>query len=618
MFNLPMQADIEKAVQAGKLTPEAGKALEGLPPDTYCLHRSWGFGRIVEVNLPLNQVIIDFKTKKGHSMQPQYAAESLAPLPNDHILVQKVTRTEEIKTMAREDAPALIRLVLNSYDKKATQDQIAQALSGEIFNETEFKRWWDATKKLLKKDEHIAFPSRKSEPLMLREEAISHADELLAAYESARQTKAQIAALDQILKHVGEFDQATVAKLTASVDTAAQRTRRLETSLCVELLLLRDELNEAVDLPRGCEALTLPGLLKEEERRLHEILSTVAAAKQRRVLALFPQAWGEELWVEKLLALMSRSSTRTVTDSARLLEEQGKAPELRRELERWISDHTISTEVLTWLCREREGTFADLVDARVLSAILSALERDQFNDIKRGGKLHDILLDDRELVPDMLSGADSATVRDTIRKVMLSGVFEELNKRSILGRIVRVFPEMESMLTGGESAEKQEALIVSWESLEKRKAEYEELITKKIPENTKEISVARSYGDLRENFEFKAAKEMQRVLMRRKSETERDLAIARGTDFANPDITQVSIGTVVTLRDAKSGREEVYTILGAWDSDPHKGIISYKAAIAQALLGQRTGAKLEVPTEHGERTVEILSIEAYVAAAARA
>lgn len=616
MFDLPMQADIEKAVQAGKLTPEAGKALEGLPPDTYCLHKSWGFGRIVEINLPLNQVIIDFKTKKGHSMQPQYAAESLTPLSNDHILVQKVTRTEEIKTMAKENAAALVHLVLNSYDNKATQDQIAEALSGEIFNEAEFKRWWDATKKLLKKDEHIAFPARKSEPLILREEAISHADELLAAYESARQTKAQIAALDQILKHVGEFDNAAIAKLTASVDTTAQRTRRLETSLCIELLLLRDELNEAADLPRGCEELTLPDLLKDEERRLHEILSTVPAAKQRRVLALFPQAWGEELWVEKLLSLMSRSSTRTVTDGARLLEEQGRAPELRRELERWISDHTISTEVLTWLCREREGSFADLVDARVLSAILSALERDQFNEIKRGGRLHDILLDDRELVPDMLANADAATVRDTIRKVMLSGVFEELNKRSILGRIVRVFPEMESMLTGGDNAaEKQEALIVSWESLEKRKAEYEDLITKKIPENTKEISVARSYGDLRENFEFKAAKEMQRVLMRRKAETERDLSIARGTDFANPDITQASIGTTVTLLDVKTNREETYTILGAWDSDPQAGIISYKAAIAQALLGQRTGARLEVPTEHGERTVEILSIEAYVAAA---
>lgn len=612
MFFPLMQADIDKAVETGKLTPEAGRALAGLPPSTYCLHKSWGFGQIVEVNLLLNQVVIDFKTKKGHTMQPQYAAESLTPLPNDHILVRKVTETNQIKALAKDNPAELVRIILRSYQGKATQDQIAQALSGEIFNDAEFKKWWDGAKKILKKDGHIAVPTKKTDPIVLREEAVSHTDELLAAFENARQTKAQIAALDQILKHAAEFTAEVLGKVVAAADSLAQKNRRLNTAHALELILLRDELASEAKLPAGCESLTLPDVLREEERRLHEILGDVAAAKQRRILSAFPRAWGDELWVEKLLALISRSNVRVVTDGVRILEEHGKVAEVRRELERWISDHTISGEVLTWLCKEREGAFADLVDARVLSAILSVLERDQLNEQKRSSKLHDILLEDRELVPDMLASAEPEVVRDTIRKIMLSGVFEELNKRSILGRIVRVFPEMESLLTGGDGAEKQEALIVSWESLEKRKAEYEDLINKKIPENTKEISIARSYGDLRENFEFKAAKEMQRVLMRRKAEAERELAIARGTDFANPDTTQVSIGTVIELAPKEGGKNLTYSILGAWDSDPEKGIISYKAALAQALLGQKVGSEVVIPTERGDRTVTILSIKAYI------
>ena len=127
----------------------------------------------------------------------------------------------------------------------------------------------------------------------------------------------------------------------------------------------------------------------------------------------------------------------------------------------------------------------------------------------------------------------------------------------------------------------------------------------------KEISIARSYGDLRENFEFKAAKEMQRVLGRRRAETERDLAIARGTDFANPDTSQVSIGTIVTLKEAGDGRIDVYTILGAWDGDPEKGIVSYQSALAQALIGHKVGEQVNVPTEHGDRVAQIVSIEAY-------
>ena len=109
-------------------------------------------------------------------------------------------------------------------------------------------------------------------------------------------------------------------------------------------------------------------------------------------------------------------------------------------------------------------------------------------------------------------------------------------------------------LVSGDSDAKQETLVVSWESLEKRKAEFDELVNKKIPENMQEISIAREHGDLRENFEFKAAKEMQRVLGRRRAETERDLSLARGTDFANPDTTTVSIGTIVTLKEMPGGR----------------------------------------------------------------
>ena len=612
MFVNPMQAEIEKAVQAGKITPHVASNLEKLPTGAYCLHKSWGFGRIAEVNFLLNHATIDFKTKKGHTMQLQYAAESLTPLPDDHILVRKVTEADVIKTLAKEDALALVRAILSNYGGKATQDQIAQALSGEIFNEAEFKRWWDSAQKLLKKDCLIALPTKKSDPIVLREKPISHTDELLAAFTAARQTKAQIAALDQILKNADEFKgHEQLPAIIAAVEDAAQKSRRLNTAQALELILVRDELCDITGIARGEGSISLGDILRDEERRLHEILNDVPAAKQRRVLAAFAGAFDEEKWVEKILVLMSKGSIRIVTEIGRVLVDLGKKDELHRELDRWLGDHTISAEVLTWLCKERGGPFASMVDARVLSAILSALERDQFNEIKRGSKLHDLMLEDRELIPDMLAGSEPETVRDTIRKVMLSGVFEELNKRSILGRIIRIYPEMESMLTGDAPSEKQEALIVSWESLEKRKEELDDLVKRKIPENIKEISIARSYGDLRENFEFKAAKDMQRVLSRRRAETERDLGLARGTDFANPDTSIVSIGTIVTLKETDDGRADVYTILGAWDSDPKAGIISYKAGIAQALLGHKVGEKLDLPTEHGDRIAEIVSIEAW-------
>jgi transcription elongation factor GreA len=166
------------------------------------------------------------------------------------------------------------------------------------------------------------------------------------------------------------------------------------------------------------------------------------------------------------------------------------------------------------------------------------------------------------------------------------------------------------MVAAAQSQEKTAPLIVSWSSLDKRKAEYEELVKTKIPENSKEIALARSYGDLSENFEFKAAKQMQSVLMRRKAELEQMLHNARGTSFENPDTSRVSIGTVVTLRNANTNTEETYTILGAWDGDPDRHIISYQTAIGQALLGHEVGETVSLNTEHGTAAFAIVSIEA--------
>jgi transcription elongation GreA/GreB family factor len=240
-------------------------------------------------------------------------------------------------------------------------------------------------------------------------------------------------------------------------------------------------------------------------------------------------------------------------------------------------------------------------------AIIAALERDAHNE-RKDRKLHDLLMNDQDLLPDLITDASSEHIRDFMRKLQLTTVFEDLNKRSLFGRIIRIYPDLQSMITGA-GEEKDQSIIVSWESLEKKKADLDELVNKKIPENVKEIQVARSYGDLRENFEFKAAKEMQRVLSRRRGEMERDLSLARGTDFSSADTTQVGIGTIVTLRIA-DGSTESYTILGAWDGDPARGIISYQSALAKSMIGKKAGETCEAPTEHGNRSVVIEKIAA--------
>lgn len=606
-----MISEIQKAVEAGKLSAAAGQALEKLSPGTFVVHKSWGFGQVDAVNFLVSQMTIHFTAKKGHPMQLQYAAETLEPLASDHILAQVAADAAAVKTRAKGDAAGLMRTLLGSFGGKATQDQITQALVPAVFSEAEFKKWWEATKKTLKRDGHFVVPAKKTAPFELRAAPVSHADEFLNALANARQLKDQLTALDQILKNLGEFSDAAaqLAPVLATADSQARKNQRLNTAQALEMLLTRDEIAEKASLTKGADALAVDQILRDEKRRLVTLIGDLPAAKHKRVFAEIPAAFGDD-WPAVALDLATRGSTRLVTEAARLLEEKGQTEALLKGIDREIRDHAITSETLIWLCKERDGVVADLVNPRLLSSIIGALERDQFDEAKRDRRLHDLLLNDKELLPDLIATASLEDMRNIMQKLMRTPVFEELNKRSLLGRIIRVFPEMQALVSGDSDA-KQETLVVSWESLEKRKIAFDELVNKTIPENVKEISVARSYGDLRENFEFKAAKEMQRVLGRRRSEMERDLSLARGTDFANADTSRASIGTIVTLRETTDGRIDVYTILGAWDGDPEKGIVSYQSALAQALLGHQPGEQVTVPTEHGDRLAEIVKVEPY-------
>lgn len=606
-----MDAELEKLVEAGKLTARAADQLEKLKPGAFCLHKSWGFGRVTEWNLLLNQILIDFPGKKAHAMQLSYAADNLTLIPPEHFLAKKANDLEGIKALVKKDPAGLMRNILESLGGSATVTQISQLMLGDIFSEPEWKRWWDSTKKILNKEGYFLIPTKKSEPIQLRGEKISRANELIAFFEQARQPKEQAAALDQIIKFHHEFDkpETQLQPIVNTIEEAAARNQRLNPALVFELVMARDDLLERCPQLKTTNAdLTLTRLIAQEETRLPAVLPKLPSGKERRVLQALPAALGPG-WTVRGFQLMQGNHARAVLQIPRVFAEAGLQAELRAYLHRGIREHSVTSEALVWLCRERAGEWQELITPDLLGAILSALERDQHNENSRGSKLRDLLLDDRDLIPDMFAGAEVGVARDAMRRLMLTPVFDELTKRSLLARIIKLYPELESVITGEQKEEKSAALVVSWSSLDKRKAEYEELVNKKIPENSKEIGVARSYGDLRENFEFKAAKEMQAVLMRRKSELETALHNARGTAFESPDTTQVSIGTIVTLRDSDSGKEEVYTVLGAWDGDPDRGIISYQTAIGQALLSHKVGEIVTLTDDAETRRFAILSIE---------
>jgi len=607
-----MREEFEKLVAVGKLDRLHVESLVQLTKSGFCLHRSWGFGKIRTVDTVFARFTIDFSNKPGHTMDLGFAAESLKPIDPNHVLARKVSDLEGLREMAALHHLDLIKLVLQSYGGKATIDQIQQVLVPDVIRD-DWKKWWEVAKRELKKDGHFVVPTKKSEPVTYQSQEVSLRDRLLADFRTVKGLKAKVNAANEALKNFPDLNdkEAVAAEIVAALNADIATHQRTQPAVALEAIFMRDEIRAAASVPPQEGELTVTNIWSQD-LRLGQLLEQLPAAKHKHALQSFKEA-NPALWHEALLATLNHVPAKLAGECANLLIHEGKLEQLKEVLARLISQHQASTELLLWLAKERSDSFADILGPEVFRAMLTAMERDQFNE-RKSNRLRDFILDDENLLVELIGSADLEVIKDLTRALQLSPCFDDMDKRSLLARIVKSYPAVQSLISG-EQTKQESNLLVSWESLEKRKNEYHELVQKKIPANSKEIALARSYGDLRENHEYKAAKEMQKVLMRRKGELETQLVRARGTDFTNPKTDVVGIGTRVQATDLATQHQETFTILGAWDSDPDRGVISYLTPVAQALLNHNPGSEVEFEMEGGVRKrYRIDGIEQYVAA----
>jgi transcription elongation GreA/GreB family factor len=593
-----MREEFEKMVAAGKIEQRHVEPLVELTESGFCMHRSWGFGRIRTVDTVFGRFTIDFPGKESHGMDLAFSVDALKPIPKDHILALKASEPDKLKQLAATNHLELVKVVLNSYDGKATIDQIQQALVPDVISE-DWKKWWEAARHELKKDGHFLIPIKKSEPIVYQSSEISLHDRLLEAFRSAKGLKARVVVATEAARSVEDLTgvESLANEMISTLNREIPSHQRTKPAVALEAIFARDDLRTAAKMDPAEGELTAAAIWGQE-LIFAEVLEALPAAKQRRAIESFKEAKPES-WQEAALLSLNVVSSRLCKELALALINADQMEALKETLARLISQHSASSEALLWLGKERSDAFADILGPEVFRAMISAMERDQFNE-KRSNRLRDFIMSDQRLLADLTAAADLDVIRDVTRGLQLSTIFDDMDKRSLLARLVKSHPSIQSLISGEQSSKQDNALIVSWESLDRKRNDYAELVQKKIPENSKEIAIARSYGDLRENHEYKAAKEMQKILMRRKEELESELTRARGTDFANPRTDQVSVGTVVQATDVESGKQEQFTILGAWDSDPEKGIISYLSPVAQAILNKSAGEQVEFDV-YGEK-----------------
>lgn len=611
-----MNPEVQNLVAAGKLAAADGEKLSKLESGTFCLHKSWGVGKVAQWDLLGDRIILDFEDKPGHGLKLSFAISSLEVLPAEHLLSRRLSDLAGLKALAKGKVTELIELALKSSGNSMSLDDLERLLKPRIVSEGEYKKWWESAKKTLKTARHIVVPSKRTEPLVLRDSAEKPGGVMVQNFLAKRDLKGKLGVLALIQKDLDLFENAgpELTPVFQDISDTVRKAWKLHLKDSLQLLLARDELIDAIEgaaAPMG--SMKVADLVCEAKPLLAENIGGLPVSQLGRMYRAFPAAFPERVWVPEILNHLTRTGGRAVAEIAVVLDNNGELEVLSEFLKKSVRNRTLSADLLIWICKERKGLAQSVFSIDLGNAILDAVEDDHVQGgPKRTGRLSDQLSDDKTLIHELVVDTDDESLRNFAKRLMNSSVLEELTRRSLLARVIKARPEMEAMMSENSESREDNRLIVSWESLEKKKAELNELVTVKIPHNKNEIQIARDEGDLRENGGYKAAREQQAVLNRMKDQLEREVGLSRGTDFANVATDKVGIGTVVDFQDSATGEPETYTILGAWDGDLDKNIVSYLSDIAKVLIGMAPGEEAEIPTEEGPgRKVKVVAIRAF-------
>src|SRR2546422_430361 len=294
-----MREEFEKMAAAGKLEPRHIEALVQLTESRFCMHRSWGFGQIKAVDTVFARFTIDFPNKEGHTMDLAFAAESLKPISKEHILARKASDLEGLRQMAATNHLELVNLVLNSYGGKATVDQIQQVLVPDVIRD-DWKKWWEAAKRELKKDGHFQVPLKKTEPIVYQAKEISLQDRLMEEFRAAKGLKARITVAGELLKSAHDLADKTAAakEVITALNAEIPSYQRTQPAVALEAIFARDDVREMAGLAPAEGELQAQAIWSQD-LKLGPLLEGLPAAKHRRALESFktakPEHWPDSM-----------------------------------------------------------------------------------------------------------------------------------------------------------------------------------------------------------------------------------------------------------------------------------------------------------------------------------
>ena len=574
------------------------------------LNSAWGLGEVRRMDYFYRRITVDFRLRKGHQLTFDAACETLVPAPDNHILVIAKGDPDRVAKMIKEEPGEFVKNMLASFgDMPVTRLEELAAQHGFV-KSANWKEFWERARTDLRQDKLVDIPTRRAEPLHLKATAETYGEGWFTAFAQMTDPKSILSSVRELqgTDKLKVLDENNREKLANRLAFALKGARGVDDALYARLAFCLDELKLDVVDKNGAPA----GTAAKARAYLWEGNRYLAAARD------LPARDMEALVV--FLTAVDRESTKMALFAA--------LPEMCFPL---------LTATLTFFSNDadcEDACAALLRDPAAPATLVTYMlaRHEQFSHWKKLPELVVILTHAIAIGEGRQSG-ETLRMQNTIRRLFadqswLEGVFKKLQPSDqalfferfqastawdpsthhmIVVRMTRLVPDLATRQVR-KAAPAVIERITSLRSYAERKAAYQKLVNVDIPKNAHDIDVARSYGDLRENFEYQSAKDEQRALLQKQTLMQDELNAVKAVDFADVVADEVRPGVTVKVRTA-SAEERTYTILGEWDNDLSMGIISNKTRLAQNLMGKKPGDTFDLPEADGSvSTATIASI----------
>ena len=572
-------------------------------PGKLVLNSTWGLGEVKRIDSFYRRVTVDFNGRKGHQMTFDAACETLVFAPEDHILVTNRADSARVQKMLKEAPGEFVKEMLKSFgDMPVTRLEELSAQHGFV-KHANWKAFWEKARAELRKDKLVEIPTRRTEPIHVKKTAETYGDSWFTAFAQMTDPKSILSSVRE-LQATQRFkalpDDARV-KIADRLAFALKGARGVDDSLYARLAFCLDDLK--LDLERTAKARTY---LWTDGRYL--AAARTLPARETEALVVFLTADNREARKHELFKVLPEMCFPFLTETLMFFKTDADCEDAVATLLK--SPSAPATLVTLILGRYEEFKHWTKLPPLVviLTHAIALGEGRQSGETLRMQNMIRRLFADKNWLEGIFAQLQPSDQILFFERFQASIAWDPSTHHLIVVRMTHIVPELATRQVKKVEAPKAER-VTSFRAYAERKAAYQKLVNVDIPENTRRIEFARSYGDLSENAEYQYAKDEQRALLQKQTLMQDELKLVRAVDFSDVVSDVVCPGTTVRIATA-DGRELAYTVLGEWDNDLERGIIANKTKLAQNMLGKKAGESFDLPDVDGNvTTATIMAVE---------